>query len=83
MANIRMRPGPWKAVNVNAGTQELEIDYEKFEVPGNGTTEFFVTQMGLANDTYFKVYRNPVSTVQPSSSLGSSFSTDPSMGKKR
>ena len=37
-------------------------------MPNGGTVDFEVTHMGLYDDTYMTAYRNPVSTVQSTTS---------------
>lgn len=70
MAQQRLRPGPWQIVDDGTGsdTRVIQIDYEKFDVPNGGTVDFEVTHMGLYDDTYMTAYRNPVSTVQSTTS---------------
>lgn len=70
MAQQRLRPGPWKIIENNTADREIQIDYEKFEVPRNTTVEFEVTQMGLYDDTSLTAYRNPVSTVTSTTNVG-------------
>ncbi|AXH78271.1 MAG: hypothetical protein [Circular genetic element sp.] len=72
MAQVRLRPGPWKLVDDGTGalTREIQIDYEKFEVPNGGTVEFEIGQMGIYDDTYLTAYRNPVSTVVSVGNVG-------------
>jgi len=85
MATARLRPGPWKLVDDGTGslTREIQIDYEKFDVPNGATVEFEVAQMGVYDDTYLTAYRNPVSTVVSVGNTGGTFTTDPSMMKKK
>ena len=79
MATVRLRPGPWKLVDDGTGdlTREVQIDYEKFDLPNGGTVEFEIQQMGLFDDQYITAYRNPVSTVQSTTSTGSYPSSEP------
>ena len=72
MAQQRLRPGPWRLVDDGTGalTREIQIDYEKFDVANGGTVEFEIQQMGLYDDQYLTAYRNPVSTVQSTTSTG-------------
>jgi len=70
MAQQRLRPGPWKLVDSGAGsvTQTIQIDYEKFDIADGGTVEFEIQHMGLYDDTTISAFRNPVSTVQSTTS---------------
>ena len=70
MAQQRLRSGPWKIVNGSGATIEIQIDYDKFEVAGNGSVEFEVGHMGLYDDTNLTAYRNPVQTVVSTSNVG-------------
>ena len=72
MATQRLRPGSWKLVDSGAGsvTQTIQIDYEKFDIADGGTVEFEVAKMGLYDDTTITAFRNPVSTVQSTTSTG-------------
>jgi hypothetical protein len=72
MAQQRLRPGSWKLVDSGAGsvTQTIQIDYEKFDLADGGTVEFEVAQMGLYDDTTITAFRNPVATVQSTTSTG-------------
>lgn len=70
MAQQRLRPGPWKLVNTSGNTIEIQIDYEKFEIAGSATVDFEIKTMGLFDDTSLKIYRNPVTTFQSTSSTG-------------
>lgn len=73
MANVRLRPGPWKIVHDGTGSDnpEIQIDYEKFQVVNGSTVEFEVTQMGLYDDgDNMTSYRNPVTTFTPTSNVG-------------
>ena len=72
MAQVRLRPGPWQLIDDGTGdlTRTIQIDYEKFEVPNGGTVEFEIAQMGLFDDTYLTAYRNPVATIQNTTSTG-------------
>jgi len=72
MAQQRLRPGPWKLVDDGTGAlnREIQIDYEKFDVPNGGTAEFEIMKMGLYDDTYLTAFRNPVSTIQSTTSTG-------------
>jgi len=74
MAQQRLRPGSWKLVDSGAGsvTQIIQIDYEKFDIADGGTVEFEVAQMGLYDDTTITAFRNPVATVQSTTSTGGS-----------
>jgi hypothetical protein len=73
MAQQRLRPGSWKLVDSGAGTatQTIQIDYEKFDLADGGTAEFEVAKMGLYDDTTITAFRNPVATVQSTTSTGS------------
>jgi hypothetical protein len=73
MATQRLRPGPWRLVDSGAGsvTQTIQIDYEKFDIADGGTVEFEVRHMGLYDDTTITAFRNPVSTVESTTSTGS------------
>ena len=70
MAQQRLRPGPWKIENSAGTTKEIRIDYELFEIAGNGSVEFEVGKMGLYDDTSLTAYRNPVQTVVNTSNVG-------------
>jgi len=72
MAQQRLRPGSWKLVDSGAGsvTQTIQIDYEKFDLADGGTVEFEVAQMGLYDDATITAFRNPVATVQSTTSTG-------------
>lgn len=91
MAQQRLRPGPWKLVNSDASNpKEIEIDYDKFDIPPSGTVEFEVSHMGLYDDTNLIAYRNPVQTVvstsnvgQYSSSSGSAYGYSSPLGKSK
>ena len=74
MAQIRLRPGPWKLVDDGTGSadREIQIDYEKFTVVNNGTVEFEVQKMGLFDDEFLTAYRNPVATVVSVGNTGGS-----------
>lgn len=77
MAQQRLRPGSWKLVDSGTGslTQTIQIDYEKFDIADGGTVEFEVSQMGLYDDTTITAFRNPVSTVQSTTSTGKPMSS--------
>lgn len=85
MAQARLRPGPWKLVDSGAGstTQTFQIDYEKFEIADGGTVEFEVSRMGLYDDTTITAFRNPVSTVQSTTSTGRPVSSAKLVGVKK
>tara|TARA_X000000368_G_C22438725_1_gene453717 strand:+ start:114 stop:374 length:261 start_codon:yes stop_codon:yes gene_type:complete len=70
MAQQRLRPGPWKLVNSSGTTQEIQIDYEKFDVAGNATVEFEVGDIGLYDDTNLSPFRNPVQTFTQTTNVG-------------
>lgn len=77
MAQQRLRPGPWRLVSTSTAVENIEIDYEKFEIGPTGTVEFEIQQMGLYSDVKVTAYRNPVATVQSTSSTGSVTSGPP------
>jgi hypothetical protein len=72
MATVRLRPGPWKLVDSGAGsvTQQITIDDDKFDIADGGTVEFEVLKMASFDDTTISVFRNPVATVQNTTSTG-------------
>lgn len=72
MATQRLRPGPWKIINGGGTVQELQIDYEKFDVAPNGTVEFEVGIVGQYDDTNLTAFRNPVQTFTQTSNVGAS-----------
>lgn len=74
MAQQRLRPGPWKLVSSSGATQEIQIDYEKFDVAANATVEFEVGNVGLYDDTNLTAFRNPVQTFTQTNNVGSSVS---------
>ena len=72
MAQQRLRPGPWKLVNGSGSVEEIQIDYEKFDVAPNATVEFEIGSIGLYDDTNLTPYRNPVQTFTQTTNVGSS-----------
>lgn len=82
MATQRLRPGPWKLVNGAGTVQEIQIDYEKFDVAGNSTVEFEVGDIGLYDDTNLTAFRNPVQTFTQTTNVGGTVSATPPSGKK-
>jgi len=73
MATVRLRPGPWKLVDSGAGsvTQTITIDDDKFDIADGGTVEFEVLKMASFDGTTITAFRNPVATVQSTTSTGS------------
>lgn len=82
MAQQRLRPGPWKLVNSGGTVQEIQIDYEHFDVAGNATVEFEVGDIGLYDDTNLTAFRNPVQTFTQTTNVGGSISATPPPSKK-
>ena len=82
MAQQRLRPGPWKLVNNGGTVQEIQIDYEHFDVAANSTVEFEVGDVGLYDDTNLTAFRNPVQTFTQTTNTGGTFATTPPARKK-
>ncbi len=70
MARQYLRPGPWKIVNSSSSVQELRIDNDIFEIPGNGTSEFDCAISCTFDDTSLTAYRNPVAPVVSTTQTG-------------
>lgn len=73
MANVRLRPGPWKLIHDGTGSANptIQIDYEKFQVANGSTVEFEVSHMGLFDDgDNMTAFRNPVATVVSTTNVG-------------
>ena len=83
MALQRLRPGPWKLVNSGGTVQEIQIDYENFDVAGNSTVEFEVGDIGLYDDTNLTAFRNPVQTFTQTTNVGASISSAPVKKSKK
>jgi hypothetical protein len=77
MAQQRLRPGSWKLISSGTATEDIQIDYEKFQVPPGTTVEFEVQHMALYSDVKLIAYRNPVTTVQSTTSTGIGSSAPP------
>jgi hypothetical protein len=82
MAQQRLRPGPWKIINGAGSVQEIQIDYEKFDVSPNATVEFEVGDVGLYDDTNLTAFRNPVQTFTQTTNVGGTVSATPTPSKK-
>ena len=82
MAQQRLRPGPWKLVSSSGTAQEIQIDFEKFDISPNATVEFEVGNVGLYDDTSLTAFRNPVQTFTQTTNTGGSFSATPPPSKK-
>jgi len=70
MAQQRLRPGPWKLVSTGTGYEDIQIDYEQFQIEPTGTVEFECRKMALYDDVKVTAYRNPVATVVSVSNTG-------------
>lgn len=83
MAIQRLRPGPWKIINGAGTAQEIQIDYEKFDVSPNGTVEFEIGIVGQYDDTNLTAFRNPVQTFTQTTNVGKSVSVKKQVQTKK
>lgn len=70
MAELRLRPGTYMATEDNTADDKIQIDWNWFEIPRNGTIKFEVTNIAVYDDTHVKCLRVPPEPQTPTNNVG-------------
>ena len=70
MAQVRLRPGTYKATENNTGNDKVQVDWNWFYIPQNTSIIYEVTNMGVGDDSNVEFLRIPPEPLTLTNNVG-------------